>query len=146
MNRHEPHTLGTGCFDEPFLGNHIGVVAKAKIGIDHGGRFRGFDDFRCRGGVYFAAAKMLEIQMQVAESYIADALGLGVHDLLGDDRRLFVAGAGAFQRISAKGFDLVEGEYRHGGLLASALIVSKTGTTHDGFFRFKRITSALEPR
>ena len=54
-----------------------------------------------RGWVHFAAAKMLQVQVQIAEPHIADPLGLGVHDLLGDDRRLFVAGAGAFQRISA---------------------------------------------
>ena len=34
--------------------------------------------------------------------------------------------AGMFQRISAKRFNLTEGEYRHDGLLHSALIVSKT--------------------
>ena len=55
--------------------------------------------------------------MKVAKPHIADALGLGVHDLLGDDGRLFVAGAGTLQCISAKGFNLIEGEYRHGGLL-----------------------------
>ena len=64
--------------------------------------------------------------MQVAEPHIANALGLCIHDLLGNDGRLFVTGTGPLQRISAKRFNLIEGEYRHGGLLDSPLIVSKT--------------------
>ena len=39
MNRHESHTLAAGSFDEAILGNHVGVVAKTEVCIDHGGRF-----------------------------------------------------------------------------------------------------------
>jgi hypothetical protein len=55
--------------------------------------------------------------MQVAEPYIADALSLGVHDLFGDNSRLFITGTRTLQRIKAEGFNLIEGEYRHGALL-----------------------------
>ena len=110
MNRHKPHTLGTGRFDEPILGNHVGVVTKAKIRIDHSGRFQGFDDLRCRGWVHFAAAEVLQVKVQVTEPHIADTLGLGVHNFLDDDRRLFVAGTRSLQRVSAKRFNLIEGE------------------------------------
>jgi hypothetical protein len=85
--------------------------------------------FGAAAGIHFAAAEMLQVQVQVAEPHIADALGLGVHDLFGDDSRLFVAGTRTLQRIKAEGFNLIEGEYRHGGLLDSALIVSKSSVT-----------------
>ncbi|GIS24726.1 MAG: hypothetical protein CM15mP125_4130 [Gammaproteobacteria bacterium] len=105
MNRHEPHTLGTGRLDEPILGNHIGVVTKAKIRIDHSGRFRGFDDLRCRGWVSLCRSEVLQVQVQVAEPHIADALGLGVHDLLGNDGRLFVL-ARALSASAQRDFNL----------------------------------------
>jgi hypothetical protein len=60
---------------------------------------------------------MLEVQVQVAKPDIANALGLCVHDLFGDDSRLFVAGTRSLQRIKAEGFNLIEGEYGHDGLL-----------------------------
>ena len=90
MNRHEPHALGTGCLNQAFLGNHIGMVAKAKIRIDHGGRFRGFNDFWRRGRIQLAAAEMFQVRVQVAEPHIADTLGLGVHDFVGNNNCLFI--------------------------------------------------------
>ena len=80
-----------------------------------------------------SAARAVELEdydfNRFSQEVTEDALSLGVHDLLGKDSRLIVAGTGKLQGVNAKRFNLIEGEYRHRRLFASALTVSKTHAT-----------------